>query len=457
MGLLLPLLLTTGALAQNERSDAPASEESAERGNDAGGGDVFEGEQQAGGKLPPDFIPPAKVPPEMEIEKELIAEDEIKQLKRRLLTGHFRSIVQNGELNGDTRDLVKDGVKYFVYLLSRKDNRPVLHEAREQILRLAQNAARLENNPVLSRQFRNFFLSEIVDRSTELLDGNFHVRLQAVFLLSALNIVEGDPTRGILPEAFAPAAEPLMSIIENESQPLAVKLVAANGLKRIGLYGELDANQKINIAETLIDELEKKEAHWWYQIVVTEALGSIDHMLDLQRKPFIVQALARVMVDEDRHWIVRSTAAKSLGRAKVDGEINLSLLAFEIVRLARQMTEAYQQNPEKFYWRRCYWSLYLAFQPYDASERSRDAGLLQKVQNATVRQHQGVVRQAYRQILPLARKMVNPDEVPRFAQDDLQKLDNWLEQNQPDNFQVAPGLQPITTTEGAQPQPASAG
>jgi len=456
IGLLTALLAAAAIRAQSAQPDEadPGVRPAGEAG-EAEPSDVFnEEEKKSDTGLPETFVAPADVPPEIEIEDELLTQEELVELPRTLMKASFqRSVVLKGVLNNETRELIKDGVRYYVHLLSMRENRRSLDDVTEDILRLVGWAAAQQPNESQKREFRRFLLEQIVDRASELLDGNFHVRINAALLLSQLDIVER--SRNTRPEAFAPAAEPLVGVLADEKQPVAVKLVAANGLRRIASYGSLSTNQKIAIADAAIRDLGKMESHWWYQSVLLETLGALDQIHDLERSPFILQALVQVMTDPRRSWIVRSEAAKALGRARVDAQVNIGLVAYEIVRLTRQIAAARAQKPGEFYWDWCFWNLYLAFNPVDSEERLRDAGLLVKVQNATLRQHQNKVREAYNMVLPLAQKVLNPKTESAIGEAETKLLDDWLRQNQPENLQVAPGLQPITTT-GADGQPRQA-
>jgi hypothetical protein len=371
----------------------------------------------------------------MDIEKELLTAEETEQARIQVQKDQFPSVLRNGVLTPANRDIIERGVRYYIYLLSLKTNRRDLHDKRIDVLRLIQQTGGLQANAVLQRQFREEVLKQVVEKSKALLDGHFHVRLNATMLIAELNIVEGDPNRQIPPEAYAPAADVLVEIVETETQPRAVKLAAINGLNRIALNATLSANLNLRIATVLIKELANKETAWWYQMRLVETLGSIDLTLDpVQRKPFIVQALVDVITDKGRHWIVRSEAAKACGRAKLDPQVKVNVLVYEIVRLTREMVDGRTQNPAAFYWRQCFFATYLAFQPVDAQERTRQVGLLQRAQNPSFRASQPIVTSAYQEIVPLVQQVLNAAAI---TPEQVQKLDAWLQQNRPDNLQVA--------------------
>jgi hypothetical protein len=292
-------------------------------------------------------------------------------------------------------------------------------------------------------------LQEVVDRTRELLDGNFFVRLQAVVILSRLNLVEGNPTKRIEEEAYIPAAEPLLAVVNDETQHDALKIVAVRGLGRIASTADLDAAVKLQMAQAFIDELGDPALNDWYQFRLVEALGTIENLVNDQNgQPFIVKALSEALVDRERHWLVRCEAAKSLGRTTLDRNINVGLLTFEMVRLARDMTEAQQKNPGEFYWMECFWRLYLAFKPEDKDEKQRIVGLLDRAEAGTIGgQDKSDVVEAYKQIIPVAKIILNnaqpaPTPIPAA---NLNTLDQWLKNNQPANLRVAPGLQPIVS------------
>jgi hypothetical protein len=317
-----------------------------------------------------------------------------------------------------------------------------------------RGAAKFQNNPGLKAEFRKYVLDGVISKSRDLFDNNYYVRLNVVLLLSQLNKVEGGfGGKGAI--AYAPVAVPLLDIMQDKDQLEGVKVLTVQGLKRILLIGNVDKKRKNEIALELMSQLDQKASMYWYPMRLVEALGRIDEPL-VQKllpgapapvlKPFHVQKLAEVMRDQNYHWIVRSEAAKSLGRISLHATVRSDLIAHEIVVLSHSMCLAYNKNLNQFYWQQCFLNTYLAFKPLNAAERARlaqvkPANLIGKVAA------QKAVGDAYQQILPpvlhiLVQPVVVNNErtntpIPAAV---LQVISTWIADNKPSIDRIAPGL-----------------
>lgn len=438
-GMLAPLLAPETLPAQPQTpGGAPRSQPSVDPTQTPAGG------QKSKESLPEDFEPPKPPPEIMTLTKELVDDKDAKQFKRNQVD--YRKALRNGERNNRTEDLIRQGIRYQVLRLSRQELREQkkLPELREEFERYIAQAGRLQNNQDVAREFRRFVMGVVVENAEKLLDNNFYVRLQAVLILSNLNVQQEDRRDEILPRAYTPAARPLVQVVQNEEQPVSVRVVAVNGLKHVLLFGDPGASLKREIASALVDDVDDASSHWWYQIALVEAIGALDLTANTSGEPFLVQALAQVLVDrKNRHWIVRATAAKSLGRVPLAPQIDVRLLTFEVVHLCGQMAQAYNENPNAFYWKECFYKVYLAFRPMNQRETRiyENPGLLTKLGN------QQAVSNAYQQILPPARQVLqqNPREgnVAPLPQQTVQALAQWLKDNQPSSRKLAPDLDPL--------------
>jgi hypothetical protein len=407
--------------------------------------------------VPADFVPPGPTPEVMEIEKELLTKEEHDKLKQEVGGGSFSKIVRSGVLNAQTRPLLQKGARYFTHRLSMKDQRAQLHDNRVAFMRLVYDAATLQENPQNARQFREFFLKEIAARAAELLDGNFQVRLAGVLILSDLNIVEEDSRKNIAAEAFIDPLADFLKILADKDQPDAVKIHAAKGVKRIAEFGRPSTLQKIAMADTLIAELEQADRHPWYQQRVAETLGAIDQQTDQFGKPFIAQALAKVVADDTRHCRVRAESAKALGRTPLDPQVNVANLAFGVAAFTRQMAEQYNKSPQDVQWKDCFWKAYLAFRPLNAAERSKGAGLLTKVDKAPYGAHKAKVTEAYQQMLPLVKHALANTAAAPMPAAALDPMTDWLKKNQPADYRVAPNTPPLSALQASSPAVKPAG
>jgi hypothetical protein len=319
----------------------------------------------------------------------------------------------------------------------------------QQLLRSVRTAA--SKKPVGDqRQYRLFMMQEIVKNCRELSDNQFHVRLNAAVLLGNLFIEEYNQTTKSDPEYYTPAFDALMEVLNKEGQSDAVKIVAVNGLQNACLFGNpsLQPNENITLATKLISELEKPGADEWYQERLCDALCTIDQAHDLNGLPFIVHALSKVLFDTGRPLCVRAAAARALGRAQLDPSIDLSVIAFGIADLSRQIVEA-RNDPKKHVRRWCITNVLLAFVPKNAYEKSHRAGLLDRVEEATYSKYRKSVKEAWDAIRPMVieelrhRRLANVQFSPQV----LNQILDWLKTNRPAQLRISPSLPPVTTTQ----------
>ena len=277
---------------------------------------------------------------------------------------------------------------------------------------------------------------------------NFHVRLNVAYLLGELVVRKGDPSKGIPDSRYTDAANPLCDVVNETRQLDAIKVVAVRSLVRLMKTGEPKAGYELQlrVAESFAKELKRPFQqslvrqranshlqHIWYQEVLVEGLAGVGILVNKQAEPFVETVLADVMADSNRHFLVRTAAAKALGRAPLGGAFDDGLRSYQLVELAGQMSAAYNKSPNAGYWPRSFQRLYFAFKAINKSELTvagKPAGLLGQV--ATAR-----LQDAYRQIVPLvAHVIVQPtaaaDGKPYFqtiSSETLKPLTDWLAEN----------------------------
>jgi hypothetical protein len=415
-------------------------------------------EEESGPELPAGYKPPGVRPEQMRIEKELMTAEEEARILAELKKENYKEVLRNGELDAASTELLKKLARYEVYRMTMKNYRRELHKLRDELFGHVTNAASLPGNQQADA-FRAVFLQEIVNRCRELLDGNFYVRNCAALTLAHLNLKDADFKQPAVP--FAPAFPPLMEIINSDDQHEAVKIPAIVGIHRISSAGLLTQTERLELAKRAVAELKNPKSGPWYQMRLAEALGRIDLAVDRESRPFIVQALTEVVADRGRHWVVRSMAAKSLGRAKMTGNVNLNKVVFEIAQLAREMIDVYNKEretpdesspnakrPESYFWQFCFVNLYLAFQPENANERNLKFGLMQNGG-----QYKPVIESAYALIAPLARHVLYTKPAAAFPEGRGTSLDKWLKQYAPDSQSIAPNMPAIVNSQASDPSP----
>lgn len=373
------------------------------------------------------------------MEKEFLTEAEESQLKRQ--RNDFNRALKSDSLNEKEREAIADCARYYVYRMSMKSHRSEIHDMRAELMRQIQFHAR-------SGPGREEFLKQIVARATDLLEGtNYYVRLNAVIVLSQLNLDDGDPRREIPPKAYVPAAEPLLTVVNSDNQHVTLKINAVNGLTHIATHSQISNLDKLKFSKAFVAELQRPNIHYWYQWRLVEGLGKVGIAIDLQanpQRPFVVQALGEILVDKKRDWLVRSEAARSIGRLPLSPNIHVSMLAVEMLNLGRQMAVAYNKNPAGFNRKDCFFRLMLAF---DDRLGPQPTGLIEKFGGTPE------VRKAYEEVTYMVKHIYNTDRPIPFSAESLQKWDEWLKENKPQNYRVAPNEEPLLTAGDAASSP----
>jgi len=390
-------------------------------------------------ELPPGYKPPREIPPQFEIKDEWPVED------FRKLQGRYQQLIFRGEIKTDEeRNLIRQGIRWRLAPMTLAENRSNLPALRNLLMSDLKRASSAAGAPMTAR---DEFLRILVEELDKLLSNHFVVRLNAAIILSELNSREEDSRTNQREVPLFTAARPLLKVLGDDTQPDAVRLWAVKGISRIAPAEGVPTDLRFQIIEALLEELRSSKTRTvWYQRRVAEGLGSAGAVEDRQRRPVVVQELAKVMVDPERHWLVRAVAARSIGRLPLENGINVSLLAVEVARLGQQMAQAYQQSPKQPFWRSAFWNLYLAFHWRDEVEKAQRIGLLEQVaQKSALSSHRKTVEEAYQNVVPLVSGVLN--DQPTFVADKLKPLADWLGTNQPKDFRIAPTEEPIISNQ----------
>jgi hypothetical protein len=476
----LPLTLLGAALATAALSPVQAQQDAAAPAAD--GADTG---------LPAGYNPPKPRPPVMDIDKPMLTEEQMKQLRQETIG--FAQILRAGELTSEARTKIPKWATMRVYDLANPEARtivpvPVKVEAikalekdrndnpklpkqpdtvadrRSDLQRELAMAGDLQRNLGKKEEFRAYVCGEIAKKAQDLLDNQFLVRLNAAWLLADLEVgplpeqiqspltALGFGPNDIPKRAFAGSHKALISILkaptggEIDQQMEAVKVVAARGLGKIALTAnnDLQISEKQAIADALIGELGDPKANWWYQQALIEALGNVDLVnLSGDNKPVILDTLGKIMTDPGRSLCVRAEAARAIGRIPLPQGVNMDTLVHRIVLLAKEMTDAQRKAPMDPRWTGCFAKLYLAFHPAHEVEQHlyqpRGAGLTEKQPAAAI------VQDGFKQILPLVAhtqtfrygRNSTPQKLPDEA---ASNLTAWLTQHTPGGNKLAPYL-----------------
>jgi hypothetical protein len=364
--------------------------------------------------------------------KELMTPEEAVNFRKTKLRD-FDELLRGGKIGAAAdKKLIEEGARYQLYMMTLKqdphkpENPTDLNKLRSNILRDIQFSGRVSGN----FQARELYLEELTKRAQDLFDNQRMVRFNAVVLLTQLDLKDEDRRKKIKQTAYTLAYAPLLKIIESKKQPTELKIIAANGIARIGELGDPSNALRVKIVEAIIPALEQsQEDHSWYQRSLVNALGAMDVTDNLARRPIVVDALLAVMNDPKRIWEVRSAAAYNLGRLPLKANSDIKLITYSIVDLTRKMVAAYNENNNARFWKRCFWNVYLSFKPEFAGTA---IGLTQKPVNQTV------VDDAYKQIIKSVAIIVQPGPTPKIPNEITKAMDDWLKKYLPKNFRVAP-------------------
>lgn len=404
--------------------------------------------------------------PEMNLVKEMFTAAQAKQLEDRLKKNRYSSILQKGYFTGNSRQVIDDFARWSIYSMTLQKNRKNLHELRRELMRKIRSSGRnlAKTNPPAGLQFRNVLCQAITDRAAEVLNNNFQVRINAILIISEMNVVEFDPVKRIPPVAFLPAAEVLVDkVIKVPQQPEPVKIVAVNGLRRIALLGQPKQADRRKMGAALIPLLADGQKFVWFQARTARALGAIGEKTNVNGQAVIVQALAKAMIDESRLPPARCAAARALGRADLANDVNAPFIAYEIARLANEMAEKFNADCAAnkagklavipAYWPKCFLDIYFAFRPEGPTEMrlygNRKPGLLTRFDNVAG------VKTPFRQILPILSHGViqgrmkdavaNQPAAPifeLFPNATTGPVSKWLAANKPSVNSVQPNVLP---------------
>lgn len=356
--------------------------------------------------------------------------------------------------NNAIEQQIREGVKFRVRRLTMPENWPNMGNRTKELVNdldiFADGAPRA----------REIAARAAVEELDNLLfsDQPTFVKINAAWLLGRLNIESMNRLNNTPAVPYAPAAEPLVKVLNDSQQSLDVKVAAIRGLERIMEDGDPSRQMRDQIAAALtgqlenIEELTPGEGRNWYHWRLVDALGAVRFPRSMTQQPTVVDALWRTMHNEELPWRIRSRAVRSLGELDLDASFNMPLLMHEIVLLAGQMTFDYNQNPNLSFWKTCFSDLYFAFRPMTPEQQQKGWGFLQTPPAGT----REVIEGAYQVVLPLVNgvlKHEKPQAVPNAL---LGAASNWMKKNQPSDRKIHPQAQPLDNA-AANPAPVPAG
>jgi hypothetical protein len=360
------------------------------------------------------------------------------ELKQRL---KYTQSLKADRLSNADKEVLTSGVQYYLYRMTMPEEFNNLHEI---VRKLVDEI----NSRVTSVEARAFMNEEVVRIGEELLDQHPHVRRNVLILAAQLC---ADP-RAEPPTPFVGASKLFLTVLNDPSQFAAEKLWAAKGLARIGLSSELVISERSRIATDLVAAIDTPQAkeplNWPYRMRLVDALGNCGLVYDVTRQPLVIDALMKIVVNQQENWIVRSAAARAVTQLPYAAEdkVNVPLVCYEITRLGHQMAQARNQNIAAGHWKLCFLNLYTAFIPQTAEQKQKKWGLLQQVTRTGYGQYEPLVKEAYEVVVPVVNSVVSTVDAPATPQQLIQDMGDWLQNNVPSDLKPTPASQDLNAS-----------
>jgi hypothetical protein len=429
------------------------------------------GEPEVRGPDIPGYTTPPPPDPQLSIEHELITQKDLDWYK--VNRQNFQRAVGAADLVGPNRELVKQGFRVLVLRLSLQANRSTLSDVRSEIERRMNGAGMLPGvKPAVRTEFRRFMLDEVIANARLLVlgggqdvegrentGGNLEVRFQAMLLLNQAILEPRDNRNNKPAQFYVPTYKIFLEVLQDQEQRELVRNWAVRGLEKVLELGgaELKGGTRDAIAQALMAELLPGKNGAWLDMRIVEAAGSVGIVRWGGGKPVVVEGLCKVLNDSQRDCLVRSEAARQLGRVPVDASYNLTLFAHETAQLVRDMADEYNQDPKSAKWRICFWNAYTAFVPDDRIEKNaRDAGFVVRANLpnfAPLKQHAPYVEEAIQQIAPLVDSVVVTKVGQPLDPALVDGLDTWLKSHRPTDWKPTPDIEPLEVKRVAENPP----
>ena len=399
-------------------------------------------------KLPAGYRVPQEPPDAITTTDEWIEEpwggdtQKQKDRNRGQMLQKYITILQSGVFADDQqRKLVTDVIRFKLSEFTRKENREKVYSLRMGL----QRDMALPQNKATPRDVRKYVCKLVADEAPRLFAYHVIARINGAILLadmsdSKFNEVDAEGNKPAVPCVYG--ADPLLKLVNDKKQLVAPRIWGVNGLVRLATLPEIKPQLRNQIVDTLVARMyDSKGEHEWYQWRLAEGLGKVSVVLDQNKRPFVPQALATVLADPERPWIVRAEAAQSLGRLPYTLDIDMGLVAQQTATLVKDMTEAYNRDPRQAIWKLCFFKIYGAFKPIDDDDpNNKKRGMLSQVDRGVLSGYKRTVQEVFDLVLPIVVKVINN---PEGLDSSLQSLKKWLDANPPKSFRIHPEEEPI--------------
>ncbi|APZ93964.1 hypothetical protein [Fuerstiella marisgermanici] len=359
----------------------------------------------------------------------------------------FRSLLFQGDMPKQ-KDLetIKTGLKFMVLSLSDKDVQAVPLDFENAVKKLRNELGRAgagKINPAAKAKFRELVMGETFTLLQGLMKHNLLARSAAIEVLQDLEVVPS--TGGARLTMYDKVDDELVRIMMDKDQPDAVKVRVANTM--VNYLEKADAIPQIQaaFARAVATELDKPFLDESYQVFLLATLEKVTIAREVvaPQQAIAICAAAKFLRNPSFELLPRCRAARVLGRAGYDAQMNFDVLAWATADLATETAFKFNQAQDKKdqKWVLCASYLYTAFHHWDRDEatgRPADAlpkGFLNRADKSEV------VREAYNSAIPLIHHMLF--QTKGISRNDLGKLFQWVTANKPANLKFDPSCPPL--------------
>gem|GEM_PF-3186278 len=291
--------------------------------------------------LPANFRPPRAVADVINTEEELTTEDSYTQWKRKELAKFVEALKQPKPTPAHIK-LIEDACRMRVDRLSLKQHRNNLKPVRVEIYRDVHLQA--------TTATREIALKVMTSEAERLLAGNLSVRLQALILLAELETVPANPAKNAPAVLYPEAINVCLKVLNDKSQPEAVRLLAASQTEKLvresGLSTNPPAKLRVEAGRALVPLVLQSGGSDWYQKALIGAVQAVNlpTLPDAAntQQPLIATSLHKVLSDSKRSLPVRVRAANALGLVTLPASgVDVGTMTKDCLKLGREVVADY--------------------------------------------------------------------------------------------------------------------
>ncbi|MCR9199108.1 MAG: hypothetical protein NXI04_10715 [Planctomycetaceae bacterium] len=353
----------------------------------------------------------------------------------------YRDLVYRGTdgRNAAQLEVIRTGLAYKIFSLSDRaiqDDPRLLENAFTSLDRDISRAGGALTNADDKKRFRSLLFREAFPMIEKLMENNFISRSMGLELLLILEVVPGRGNTRM--EMFDETHKVIVRVLNDPTQPDAVKLRAANSAKRYLERADAIPQIENEIALALAAEAKRKFVGVPYQNSLLLALEHVSapRQLVSPRQPVALKVAVELMTDKNQPIRTRCRAARLAGRVGYDAQVDYEPVAWLVADVALETSLLYAQSKNKkdVSWQLCGWYLYTGFMAENRGERQNKFGMLNRVPDSAV------VKGSYQAIIPLVRVLLSGKGNLNAA---VGSLNKWNQANQPADLEYDPSCPPI--------------